>query len=130
VDLVTPFQHMGPEWVDRPWWGTFGWLLPLLLVAVLTGLVVWAVLRTSRHPAVVAMPATGPLPAAPLPTTGPLAPATIVGAPVAGADPALEAARMRYARGEMTRDEFLQVSRDLGAPTATPEATEEDGADA
>ncbi len=31
-----------------------------------------------------------------------------------GRDPALEQARLRYARGEIRRDEFLRLSRDLG----------------
>ena len=36
-------------------------------------------------------------------------------------DTALQEARMRYARGEMTREEFLQISTDLGgAPTIPP----------
>jgi len=34
-------------------------------------------------------------------------------------DAAMREARMRYARGEMTRDEFLQISSDLGG--APPE---------
>jgi putative membrane protein len=45
-------------------------------------------------------------------------------APAAGAllrDPALESVRMRYARGEIGRDEFLQASADLGAPLAAPQ---------
>jgi len=35
-------------------------------------------------------------------------------------DAALREARMRYARGEMTREEFLQTSGDLGGPVTTP----------
>ncbi|MGH8947592.1 MAG: hypothetical protein ACRDXF_01945 [Acidimicrobiia bacterium] len=31
-------------------------------------------------------------------------------------DEALDAIRLRYARGELTRDEFLQVNKDLGGP--------------
>jgi putative membrane protein len=33
-----------------------------------------------------------------------------------GGDAALESLRMRYARGEIDRDEFIRVSTDLGAP--------------
>jgi hypothetical protein len=103
-----------------------------VLVAALTGLVVWAVMRSSR-PVAASVPLSGPLPAAPPPATtvpvgGPLA-AQAPGTPPAGIDPALEAARMRYASGEMTRDEFLRVSRDLGSPTPTTD-TEEDDPDA
>jgi uncharacterized membrane protein len=36
------------------------------------------------------------------------------------ADTALEEARMRYARGEMTREDFLQISTDLGGPAVIP----------
>jgi uncharacterized membrane protein len=37
-------------------------------------------------------------------------------------DAALHEARMRYARGEMTREEFLQISTDLGgSPLVAPE---------
>ncbi len=75
--------------VDRPWWGFLGWLLPLLVVAGLVALAVWLVVRAAGRPA--------PAPPAP--------PAR---------DAALEQARLRYARGEIDRDTFLQLSRDLG----------------
>jgi len=41
-------------------------------------------------------------------------------------DNALQEARMRYARGEMTREEFLQISTDLGGapPLPGPQAPE------
>ena len=35
-------------------------------------------------------------------------------------DEALDAIRLRYARGEMTREEFLQVNKDLGGPEPPP----------
>src|SRR5690348_9416043 len=44
---------------------------------------------------------------------------TAAGRPV---DTALQEARMRYARGEMTREEFLQISTDLGGPATIPPA--------
>ena len=34
----------------------------------------------------------------------------------AGPDAAVESVRMRYARGEIDREEFVRVSTDLGAP--------------
>lgn len=37
------------------------------------------------------------------------------------ADTALQEARMRYARGEMSREEFLQTSTDLGGGPVLPE---------
>jgi uncharacterized membrane protein len=68
-------------------------LIFLLLLLVLVGLVVWSVLRPGgRH---------GPPP--PPPGHGP-------------GDAALEQARLRYARGEIDRDEFVRISRDLGSP--------------
>ncbi|HEX2403275.1 MAG TPA: hypothetical protein VHM29_01130 [Acidimicrobiia bacterium] len=35
-------------------------------------------------------------------------------------DEALDAVRLRYARGDMTREEFLQVTKDLGGPEPPP----------
>lgn len=40
------------------------------------------------------------------------------GAPALAADPALAELRLRYARGEVARDDFVRVSADLGAPPA------------
>jgi uncharacterized membrane protein len=42
------------------------------------------------------------------------------GADAASGDEALDAIRLRYARGEMTREEFLQVNKDLGGPEPPP----------
>jgi putative membrane protein len=36
-------------------------------------------------------------------------------------DEALEVLRLRYARGEMTREEFLQASDDLGGSVSPPQ---------
>jgi uncharacterized membrane protein len=101
---------MEPGWVDRPWWGVVGWLMPLLIVALVALLVVWAVTRTTRtHPSTIAVGPPGPAVAVPL-------------APPPIGDGALERARMRYASGEIGREEFLQVARDLGAPNDVQEA--------
>ena len=35
---------------------------------------------------------------------------------VSGSEEALATIRMRYAKGEMTREEFLQATQDLGGP--------------
>ena len=70
----------------------FGFLLFVLLVALLVGLVVFFVGRWGAHRAVP--------PAAP---TGQRA-----------AEDPLEVLRLRYARGEVDRDAFLQASQDLG----------------
>jgi uncharacterized membrane protein len=73
----------------------------MLVVALLIGLVVWAVLRM-----------TGPNRLA------------VAGAgwsgPVRRADAALDLVRTRYARGEISRDEFVQISADLGGPPTEP----------
>jgi hypothetical protein len=94
--------HFGPDMVDRPWWGTIGWLMPLLMLLVVAGVTVWAVARLTNE--------RRPAPAGPTP------PVTPPVAPPSPPDAALERARMRYASGEMPRDEFVRLSRDLGAP--------------
>jgi uncharacterized membrane protein len=38
----------------------------------------------------------------------------------ASGDEALDAIRLRYARGEITREEFLEVTKDLGGPEPPP----------
>ena len=83
-----------------------GGVIMLIVFAVLIGVIVWAVLRITRAEAArQAMPASGPPPL-----------------PVARAeDPALATVRMRYAQGEIDRDEFVRVSTDLGSPQQ-PEA--------
>jgi putative membrane protein len=84
------------------WWGFFGGILPALLLIALIGIAVWAVLRlTGRGPG----SAYGWAPAAP---------------PVARPDGALEEVRLRYARGEISREEFLQRAQDLGATESGP----------
>jgi putative membrane protein len=72
---------------------SFG-LVPLILWVVLIGVAVWAVLRVTSRRTLVA--STASVPARPRPDT------------------ALEEVRLRYARGEMSREEFVQRSRDLG----------------
>lgn len=79
-------------------------VLLLVLVAALVGFLVWMVV-SGRNKSV-------PASSAPLPPASPTRPI----------DGALEHARMRYARGEMSREEYLQVVQDLGgpAPPVTP----------
>jgi putative membrane protein len=79
---------------ERGWW-LFGGLVPFLMLLALIGLAVWVVVRmTSRGSR--ALPATGPASSFTRP------------------DGALEEVRLRYARGEISREEFLQRSQDLG----------------
>ncbi len=92
--------YRGPDW-HAPWWGPLYGIVPLVLLLLLLGLVVWAVVRVSRQAQV----------AAPAPPAS----------PAQRPDPALEQARMRYARGEIDRDEYLRLVADLGGgPTAPP----------
>ncbi|HEV2906172.1 MAG TPA: hypothetical protein VGZ50_02495 [Actinomycetota bacterium] len=67
-----------------------------MLFVLLIGVVVWAVLRVTRH------------------DRAPVQAAAVV-------DQALSEARLRYARGEMSRDEYLERSRDLGGTVPLPE---------
>jgi putative membrane protein len=88
------FNHAEP-YGDHGWWVFFGGFLPLVLFIVLIGLVVWAVLRfTGRGRAL--MPSSS----------------AVIGA--SPPDHALQEVRLRYARGEMDRQEFVQRYRDLG----------------
>ncbi len=98
------FHHYdGPYGHD--WTYFLGGVIPLLLFAVLIGVAVWAVIRftgRNRPMAATTGPALGPAP-----------------------DGALEEVRLRYARGEISREEFVQRFRDLGgaeppAPTPLP----------
>ncbi len=87
------YEHGG----DPHMWG---WLFVVLVLAALIGLAVFLAMRyTGRRPA----------------------PTVAQGA--AALEEPLAVLRMRYARGEVSRDEFLQASVDLGggpAPVAEP----------
>lgn len=78
-----------------PWWpALMGWILPLLLVLGMGALVTWGVLRATERGRGLGewrSPAARP------------------------GDSALEQARLRYARGEVAREEFLQIAADLRA---------------
>ena len=102
--------HYGPgfppaEHIHRGWWGVGHPFVALLMFLVVVGLIVWAVLYVTSHRSAPPAIASGPPPR----------------------DPAVEELRIRYARGEMTSDEFAQRSRNLGggppagsAPPAAP----------
>jgi uncharacterized membrane protein len=80
------------------WHGVLWWLFPLLFVAAATLLVIWLVVRLTGRGEPVAAATWGP------------------GSPVRYTDAALDHARLRYARGEISRDDFFQLSADLGGP--------------
>jgi len=72
-------------------WGiVFGWLFPVVLIALVVGVLIWAFAGEVQRP-----PAGG--------YTG-------------RHDPAADAARYRYAQGLITRDEYRWLMADLGLP--------------
>ena len=110
--MYGPWQGDPPGYVHHgAWWG-FLHLLPFLMFLVLIGVGIWAVLRFSSRPlatsgGAAALASTG--------GAGTIAPAR---------DPAIEELRIRYARGELERDDFTQRMRDLGHPDIGPTPTD------
>jgi putative membrane protein len=86
----------GPDVLHHGWLWPIGPLILLLFFVVIVGVAIWAVVRLSSRPV------AGP----PMPFAVPRG---------SGVDAALDLVRTRYARGEIGRDEFLQLSTDLGA---------------
>ncbi len=87
---------------QAPWWFMLRDVVPILLLIALVALIVWAVLRTTRQRPLAASPAGG----------------------ASRTDPALEHARMRYAQGEIDRDQYQRIALDLsGAEPGWPAAT-------
>jgi uncharacterized membrane protein len=84
-------RFMGPGWHNG--FSLFGGLFGIMLFALFIGLLVWALMRLMSH--------DHRLPHASV--TGPWQPR----------DEALNAARMRYARGELDREEYFRVVEDL-----------------
>jgi putative membrane protein len=95
--------------IDHGWWpGLIHELVPLLFLAAFVLLAVWAVRRITDERRMLAVAPVAPV------------------APGA-ADSAMQELRLRYARGEVDRDEFVQRVRDLGGegpepPPPTPPA--------
>jgi uncharacterized membrane protein len=99
-----------PGWhaVDHGWWPAIvGDLVPLLFLVALVAFGIWAVRRMTDQNRV-QMVGSGP-------------------AASAATDSAQHELRLRYARGELGRDEFVRRFRDLGgegpepAPPSPPE---------
>lgn len=97
-------RHMG-RYHDGPHW--IGMIVFAVLVAAVIALVVWTVVRlTGRQAAHAAPPPQG----------------------WPRSDAAVESLRVRYARGEVGRDDFVRMSADLGAPVApAPPVAPDDG---
>ena len=87
------FEHHGA------WWGTFH-LLPFVMFLVLVGVSIWAIVRFTSRPVPLA--------------AGAGAGAGAGAAPPPPRDSAVEELRIRYARGELEREDFAQRMRDLG----------------
>lgn len=101
------FSHeLRPEHIGRGVGGgdVLHWIFTLAFLALVVILAVWLI-QNMRRPAMVGGPASRPLPPRPM----------------SSVETALAEARMRYARGEMTREQFLQINADLGgAPPEQP----------
>jgi putative membrane protein len=94
------WDRFGPQTMDHGWWpGMVGDLVPLLFLIVLLAFGIWAVRRiTEQHRM--------------------LAAGVGVGMPVV--DGALEELRLRYARGDLDRDGYVQRLHDLGGDEPEP----------
>ena len=98
-----PVQPHMAEFVHHDvWWSGPAHLLPLLLFAILVGVIVWGVLRLTaqRTSALAGVGPVGPPPAVP------------------PRDHAQEELRVRYARGDIDRTEYLERATDLGIVNA------------
>ena len=95
-----------PGWheVHQGWW-MFGELIPLLFLVVVIAFGIWAVRRITESNR---LQAIGPA------TRGE------AGVTRVGMDGALQELRLRYARGELGRDEFVQRFHDLGGEGPEP----------
>jgi putative membrane protein len=96
LEAMTEIHRFHPGGFDGPGgWHMLGGILPMLLFFILIGVGIWAVIRvTSANRAQLAGAGAAPIPRL---------------------DPALEELRLQYARGDVSREEFVQRSRDLGA---------------
>jgi uncharacterized membrane protein len=88
------------------WLELLGWLLLLLMLAALIGLAVWAITRATGRRG----------------TPGAFGPSAAWPAEWSrqGPDQALQAARLRYAQGEITREEYMRLVADLGGQVPAP----------
>jgi hypothetical protein len=76
------------------------WLVPVLLFAALVGLLTYVLLSLARRPGeAVTASAPGRY----------------------GPDPAVEQVRFRYARGDLTRGDYVRLMADLGGSPLPPE---------
>ena len=98
------YWNEGMRHAHDGWWGgPFHAIVLLLLLGLLVAGAVWLVRRFSRG---------GFAPAVAGPAVMPTA--------LVAADPAVAALRMRYASGEVSREEFQQAMKDLGGVAGPP----------
>jgi uncharacterized membrane protein len=100
---------MGGRWMFGPGYGVglLGGLFWVIVFAALIGLIAWAVSRLWVHEHPPAGPYAPPMPGPPMAWGRPR-------------DDALDAARVRYARGEIDREQYFRVVEDLtGVPRPT-----------
>ncbi len=92
-------EYLAQRAFDHRWGGNdFWWLANLMWLLLIAALVAVAVIFALRL--------AGRLPVGPG-TTGPPGPES---------DPAVDELRIRHARGEVSRDDYMRAARDLGAP--------------
>jgi putative membrane protein len=98
------WERPGWQVEHHGWWpGIDGELIPLLFLVAVIVFGIWAVRRITDSNRLL--------------VTGPRATA---GMATAGADGALQELRLRYARGEVDRDEFVERFRDLAGEGPEP----------
>jgi uncharacterized membrane protein len=102
-----------PMMWHEPWWHAWQTIIPILLILILGGALIWLVVRMKAVQADLTRGAAT--------TAGPATPPP--------ADAALAHARMRYANGEIDRDSFLAIWRDLGGAPASGGSTRPNVAD-
>jgi len=95
------WDRFGPQHMDHGWWpGIVGGLVPLLFLIALLAFGIWAVHRITEHDRMLTVGAGRRMPAVP--------------------DGALEELRLRYARGDLDRDGYVQRLHDLGGEGPEP----------
>jgi len=95
------WDRYGPRTMDHGWWpGIVGDLVPLLFLIALLAFGIWAVRRITERDRMLAVGAGGGMPSV--------------------SDGALEELRLRYARGDLDRDGYVQRLHDLGGEGAEP----------
>ncbi len=92
-------EYLAQRAFAHRWGGNdFWWMANLMWLLLIAGLVAVAVMFALR---LADRPPVGPG------STGPPSP---------GSDPAVDELRLRYARGELSRDDYVRRARDLGTP--------------